>query len=82
MPNLLNTYHLKSIVKQKTCFKIPRATTCIDSILTYSSKNFQDTCTSEYRLSDFQKLVVTTLKLYFPKQKPIFKPSENIKELK
>ena len=39
-------------------------------ILTNSSRSFQDTCTVETGLSDFHKLVVTVLKLYFPKQKP------------
>ena len=36
----------------------------------YSSRSFQDTCTIKTGLSDFHKLVVTVLKLYFPKQKP------------
>ena len=30
-----------------------------------------DTCTVETGLSDFHKLIVTVVKLYFPKQKPI-----------
>ena len=68
--NFLNTYHLKNIVKQKTCFKNPDRPSCIDLILTNSSRSFQDTCTVETGLSDFHKLVVTVLKLYFPKQKP------------
>ena len=68
--NFLNTYHLKNIVKQKTCFKNPDRPNCIDLILTNSSRSFQDTFTVETGLSDFHKLVVTVLKLYFPKQKP------------
>ena len=70
MSNFLNIYHLKNIVKQKTCFKNPERPSCIDLILTDSSRSFQDTCTVETGLSDFHKLVVTVLKLYFPKQKP------------
>ena len=69
MSNFLNTYHLKNIVKQKTCFKNPDRPSCIDLILTNSSRSFQDTCTVETGLSDFHKLVATVLKLYFPKQK-------------
>ena len=42
----------------------------VDLILTNSCRSFQDTCTVETGLSDFHKLVVTVLKLYFPKQKP------------
>ena len=70
MSNFQNTYHLKNIVKQKTCFKNPDRLSCIDLILTNSFRSFQDTCTVETGLSDFHKLVVTVLKLYFPKQKP------------
>ena len=70
MSNFLNTYHLKNIVKRKTYFKSPDRPSCIDLILTNSSRSFQDTCTVETGLSDFHKLVVTVLRLYFPKQKP------------
>ena len=70
MSNFLNTDHLKNIVKQKTCFKNPERPSCIDLILTNSSRSFQDTCTVETGLSDFHKLVVTVLELYFHKQKP------------
>ena len=68
--NFLNTYHLKNIFKQKTYFKNPDRPSCIDLILTNSSRSFEDTCTVETGLSDFHKLVVTVRKLYFPKQKP------------
>ena len=68
--NFLNTYHLKNIVKQKTCFKNPDRLSCIHLILTNSSRSFQDTCAVKTGLSDFHKLVVPVLELYFPKQKP------------
>ena len=70
MSNFLSTYNMKNIVKQKTCFKNPGRPTCIDLILTNSSKSFQDTSIVETGPSHFHKLVVTVLKLYFPKQKP------------
>ena len=66
---LLNTYHLKDIIKQKTCYKNPDRPTCINLILTNSSRSFQDTYAVDTELSDFHKLVVTVLKLYFPKHK-------------
>ena len=69
MSNFLNTYYFENIVKQKTCFKNPDRPTCIDLILTNFSRSFQDTCTVETGPSDFHKLVVTVLKLYFLKQK-------------
>ena len=53
----------------KTCFKNPDKLSCIDLILTNSSKSFQDSCTVETGLSDFHKLVVAVLKLYLPGQK-------------
>ena len=70
MSNSLNTDNLKNIVKQKTYFKNPNGQACVDSILANSSRCFQDTCTIETRLSDFHKLGVNVLRLYFPKQKP------------
>ena len=70
MSNFLNTYHLKNTVKQTTSFKNTDRPSYIDLILTNSTRSFQDTCTVETGLSDFHKLVVTVLKLYFLKQKP------------
>ena len=58
MPNFLNTYHLKNIVKQKTCFKNPKRPSCIDLILTNSSRSFQDIFTVKTGLPDFHKLLL------------------------
>ena len=63
-----------------TCFKNPERPTCVDLILTDSSRNFQDTCTVETGLSDFHKLVVDVLKLYFPKQKPNIQTFQDYKK--
>ena len=82
MSNFLNTYNLKNIVKQKTCFKNRDRPTCIDLILTNSSRSFQDTYAVETGLSDFHKLVVTVLKYTFPNKNSIFKPSEAKKDFK
>ena len=68
MSIFLNTYNWKNIVKQKTCLKIPDGPTCIDLILTNSSRSFQDACFLETGLSNFDKLVVTVFKLYSLKQ--------------
>ena len=48
--------------KKKTC-QFP-------NFPTNSCRSFQDNCNVETGLSDFHKLVVTVLKLDFPKQKP------------
>ena len=58
MSNFLNTYHLKNIVKQKTCFKNPERPSCIDLILSNSSRSFQDSFTVKTGLSDFHKLLL------------------------
>ena len=65
-----STYNHKSLVKQKTCFKNPDNPSCIDLILTNSSRSFQDNSVFETGLSDFHKLTSTVLKQYFPKPKP------------
>ena len=65
-PNFLSTYHLKNIVKQKAFLKKPRQTKMCRF---NSDKSLQDTCTVETGVSDFDKVVVTVLKLYFSKQK-------------
>ena len=66
----MSTYNLKSLVKQKTCFKNPDNTSCTDLILTNSPRSFQDNSVFETGLSDFHKLTTTVLKQYFPKPKP------------
>ena len=68
--DFMSTYNLKSLVKQKTCFKNPDNPSCIDLILTNSPRSFQDSCLFETGLSDFHKLTTTVLKRYFPKPKP------------
>ena len=66
----MSAYNLKSLVKQKICFKNPDNPSCIDLIPTNSPRSFQDSCVFETGLSDFQKLTTTVLKQYFPKLKP------------
>ena len=66
----MSTYNLKSLVKQKTCFKNPDNPSCIDLILTNSPRSFQDSSVFETGLSNFHKLIITVLKQYFPKPKP------------
>ena len=65
----------------KTCFKIPDRPTCIDLTVTNPSRSFQDTCTVETGLSDFHKLVVTVVKLYFPKQKSDIQSYQNLMDI-
>ena len=59
--DFMSTYNLKSLVKQKTCFKNP------DNKL---SPSFQKSSVFEMGLSDFHKFTTRVLKQYFPKTKP------------
>ena len=68
--DFMSTYNLKSLVKQKTCFKNPDKPSCIDLILTNSPRSFQDNSVFETELSEFHKVTTTVLKQYFPKPKP------------
>ena len=64
--DFMGTYNLKSLVKQKTCFKNPDNTSCIDLILTNSPPSFQVSSVLETGLW----LTTTVLKPYFSKSKP------------
>ena len=65
-----NINNLKSLNKEPTCFKNPNNLPCIDLFLTNRSRYFQNTSTIETGISDFHKLVVTVLKMFYKKQKP------------
>ena len=67
---LISTYNLKILVKQKACFKNSDKPSCINLILTSSPRHFQDSSVFETGLSDFHKIIYTVLKQYFPKPKP------------
>ena len=68
--DFMNIYNLKSLIKEKTCYKNPERPSCIDLILTNSPRSFQNSNVFETGLSDFHKLVVTVMKQHFPKLKP------------
>ena len=68
MEHFCDTYHLKNLVKEPTCFKNPNKP-CINLFLTNCSKSFQDTEDAETELSDFHKMNITVLKMFYTKQK-------------
>ena len=70
MNTFCNTYNLKCLVKEKTCFKNIHNPSCIDLILTNKPRYFQNTCVIETGLSDFHKLTLTIMKSEFIKQLP------------
>ena len=64
-----NVNNLKSLNKEPTCFKSPNNPSCIDLFLTNSSRYFQNTSIIETGISDFHKLVVKVLKMFYKKQR-------------
>ena len=65
-----NVYNLRNIVKEPICFKNPENPSCIDLFLTNRPRCFQNTVAVETGISDFHKMVVTVLKVFYKKQKP------------
>ena len=63
-------YNLRNLRKQPTCFKNLDNSTCIDHILTNHPKSFHSSSVFETGLSDFHKLTLTVLKVFYAKHKP------------
>ena len=70
MKNFCQIYGCKNIIKDKTCFKNPINPTFIDLIIKNRPKSFQESEVIETGLSDFQKMSLTVMKVYYNKQKP------------
>ena len=68
--NFCQIYGCKNIVKDKTCFKNPTNPTCNDSIITNRPKSFQEPVVIETGLSDFRKISLMVVKVFYDKQKP------------
>ena len=70
LKDFCNLYLLKNLIKKPTCFKNPENPKTIDLILTNRPRSFCNSDTLETGLSDFHKLTVTVLKMFFKKQSP------------
>ena len=70
LDDFMDTYGLKSLVKEKTCFKSLTNPTSIDLFLTNCNRSFQHTHAVSTGVSDFHKMIVTVLKTKFEKAKP------------
>ena len=68
MTEFCKVYKLKNLVKGATCYKNPEKPSCIDLILTNRPRSFQGCHIIETGLSDFHKMTVTVMKMYFKKQ--------------
>ena len=62
-------YNLKNKIKKKTCFKNPNNLICIDLRITTTPRSLQNSMVIETGLSDFHKLYITVMKIYYSKQK-------------
>ena len=63
-------YSCKNIIKDNTCFKNVQNPSCIDLIITNRPKSFQNSVVIETGLSDFHKMSLTVMKVFYKKQKP------------
>ena len=63
-------YSCKNIIKDNTCFKNVQNLSCIDLIITNRPKFFQNSVVIETGLSDFHKMPLTVMKVFYEKQKP------------
>ena len=63
-------YRLKNLVKGATCYKNPEKPSCTDLILTNRPRGFHRCHIIETGLSDFHKMTVTVMTMYFQKQGP------------
>ena len=58
-----DTYDLKCLIKEPTCYKNLENSSCIDLILTNNPKCFRSSCVVETGLSDFHRMTVTVMKI-------------------
>ena len=63
-------YSCKNQIKDNICFKNPEKPSCIDLIKTNRPKCFQNSVTLEKVLSDFHKMALTVMKVFYKGQKP------------
>ena len=70
MESFCESHRFKSLIKDPTCFKNPKNTSCTDRILTNSPYSFQNSCVIETGQSDFHEMIVSVTKTTFQKLKP------------
>ena len=72
MEEFMKVYNLNNLVKEATCFKNSEKPSCIKLILTNNSKLFQTSQIIETGISDFHKMVIAVLNVYFKKKGRFF----------
>ena len=61
------SYNLKSLINQATCFKNPENPSCFDLFLTNKPRSFCSSYVIETRVSDFHMMTVSILKMHYRK---------------
>ena len=70
MKTFCQIYGCEKVVKGKTCFKNPINPTCINVIITNRPKSLRDSEVIETGLSDFHKVSLMDMKVFYNKEKP------------
>ena len=65
-----DTYNLKNLIKEPTCYKSPNKPSCIDLMLPNKPRSFRYSCVIETGLYDFDRMTVTVMKATFEKLQP------------
>ena len=73
-------YSCKNLIHEKTCFKNLQNPSCIDLMISNVPKSFQSSVAIETGLSDFHKLTLTIMKVFYKKQKPNIVQYRNYKK--
>lgn len=63
-------YKLRDLIKQPNGFKNPENPSCIDLLFTNKPLSIKTTFVIKTGLSDFHKMMLAVMKMYFPKMKP------------
>ena len=70
MNDFCESYNLRSLIRESTCYKNPENPSCIDLFLTNSPNSFQNSGVVETGLSDFHRMIVTVMKTSFQRLLP------------
>ena len=70
MRYFLHVCNCQNIFKEKTCFKNPHSPSYIDLVITNRPKSFQNSTVIDTCLSNFYKISLTFLNIFYKKQHP------------
>ena len=70
MRDFCHAYNCQNIIQDKTCFKNPHNPLCDDLFITNRPISFQNSMVIETGLSDFHKMSLTVMKIFYKKQGP------------